>query len=945
MKYVKIFAVSLGVILIALILIPFFFQDKLVQLVKEELNKSVEATIDFSSARLSLIRSFPDFSLTLSHLVLTGKAAFENDTLLYADRFSLTLDILSVFKASPYEIKNIRLKEPLLHLIVLEDGHANWDIMPETESEIEEPTTSTDSFSLSLKALQISNGSLIYDDREIPFVLKLDQLNGQIKGDLSTSQSRLYAGLQIASIGVIYDGMAVLNKVNGFAEAVIDVNFDDNSYVIATDVLKLNELGLDFAGKFILADTAIGMDFTLAAAKENFKQLLSLIPSEYMRDYEQLIADGNFDLNFRMNGNYSETAFPAFNASMTVDRGVVAYPDIAEKIEYINLKLKIENETGDLDHTRIILNPFQFSLMNDPFSMNLTLQQIISDPFIKADLKGKLHLDKLGDFIPPEFISSLDGLLTIDVALNTRLSSIEQQQFEQIQVEGSALADGFKVNLAENDSELVIQHAWLGFSPKAVSTKVNELRWGKSDFSFSGELDNYLDYLLRQGILNGSLNLTSSYTDINLLLSHFAIDTTSTAVDDTISFSLELPDRMNIRFHANIDQLVYENYELKNLEADLRYSDKVIQIAPLSATLLGGNIHMSGSFDAVQADSPLIDFDITLNHFDIPTAYQSIGLFQTAAPIAQRTHGSFSTHFHLRGNLDQDMQPVLPSLKGGGGLTTSNIRIDSVKAMNMLASLLGNSDYARLVTDAVDLSFEFINGRVFQKPFMLRYAGSDVTISGSMGFDQTLDYDLLLRVPYEKLGSSVRDGVSKLVEQAGGKGFSLKADTDITIKAKMTGSATDPKLSIDYKDYASNLSADLKRLAQQEMDKQKAAMQAKLSEEAAKIMAEARAHADRLIAQANSSAKAVKSEADKAAKKIRDEAEQQAAKLINEARPKGPIAVKIAEEAAKKLRQQADKTAENIEQQAEKSASTIQQEAQKKADGLIQEAERKVKAL
>jgi hypothetical protein len=52
----------------ALVAIPYFFKDEILTTVKTEINKSVNAKVDFADVDISLLRSFPDLSLRLERV-------------------------------------------------------------------------------------------------------------------------------------------------------------------------------------------------------------------------------------------------------------------------------------------------------------------------------------------------------------------------------------------------------------------------------------------------------------------------------------------------------------------------------------------------------------------------------------------------------------------------------------------------------------------------------------------------------------------------------------------------------------------------------------------------------------------------------------------------------------------------------------------------------------
>lgn len=945
MKALKIIAIIAGILFLIVLLLPYAFRSKITDLVKTELNNAVDAQIDFGKVSLSLLRSFPDFNLRINELSVVGKEAFLADTLLYTKSFDLELDLMSVFRGSPYSIKNIQLVDPLLQLIVLEDGKANWDIAAESSEEPSETGVQEDPFTIALESIFIQNARVVYDDRELVYFLSLDALTGNLNGDFTVDQTRLKASMEIGSINMSYDGMTLLSGVSGQSELTIDANLSESVYAVSTDMLMLNALDLDFKGTFSLKETAIGMDFAVAAPNGTFKQLLSLLPAAYLKDYQNLKAEGDFAFNAYMKGDYSDDSFPAFGVQLKVEKGSIAYPDLPEKIEQIALNLKVENKTTDMDQTLITLQPLQFSVKENPFRMQLRLEPPLSNPLIDTQMEGEVVLESIAGLMPDAMLANIKGKLDVNMALKAKLSALENEQINEIEAGGNAVLTAFSTPLDGWEQGLHIDKASLSISPKQLTTQVEKLQLGESSFHFSGNLQHYLAYATGNGTLEGKLNLSSEKMDVNELLAHFYASEESTEQADTASFTLDLPERLDLQFNAQIDQLLFEQYDLKAVRATISYADKTLRFDPLKANVFGGELQMAGLLDAVDQTSPLINLDFNISGFDIPMAYQGIGLFQAAAPIASKTQGSFSTKFKLKGKLDEKLQPVFSSLQGGGGLISSQIRIESVQTMNTLASLLGNDDYKRLITDGINFSFEFINGRVFQKPFSLKYAGSDVTMSGSIGFDQTLDYNLLMMIPYEKLGNQVTSGLEKLVAEAGKQGFNLNPGTNIQVKALIGGTATNPKVSIDYKDYAKNIKADINRMAQEEIEKQKQALKAELQAEADKLINEAKRQGDQLIAQADAAAETVRVEAQKAAAKLRDEGNAQAENLIAEGKKKGLIAERLAVEAAKKLREQSNKNANDIEREADQRASKIQQEARAKADALMAEANRKAALL
>lgn len=937
MKFLKIIAATLFFLLLIIIILPFAFKGKITDLAKKEINKSVNAQVDFSDVGLSLIRSFPDFSLRLDDISVLGNVPFEDDTLFYSENLDITIDLMSVIKGENYVVKEIEVDNPFVQLITINEGISNWDIIPASESTetIEADSTEAGAYQIMLNSFSINDGRVVYKDDSLPFQLSMDDINTTLAGDFNADQTQMQASLNIGNISSVYDGTSMIEDLSLNTDIGIDANLAENIYDLNIDKLLLNSLHLSMAGRFNLADSTTGIDVKFDAPQGTFKQLLSLVPAEYLKDYSEINTTGDFSFNAFAKGNFSETEFPTFGAALKVDNGTIASPDIPEKLEDIQLDLLVDNKTGDLDHTVVDIKPLKFSIKDNPFDLTLTVKTPISDPEIDTKMKGKLVLEEVAGLIPDSELPKIQGIVDLDMALKTKLSTVEAEKFDEIDASGSAVLTDFKSQVEEEN--LAIQQAELKFAPRAINTEIKNLTLGSSDFNFSGDVQNYLGYILGDGVIKGQFNLTSSNVDANELMQFVSTDTS-----DTTSLDLSLVENMDLQFTSTIQELTYEQYELKKVRADISIADNKIQLKPLRANLLGGEVRMSGMLDVIDNKAPLFNFDFNISKFDIPTAYQTVQLFQAAAPIAEHTKGKFSVDFNLKGRIDEELAPIFSTLQGGGDLNTTKVVVESVPTLNKLSSLLGNDDYKKLTANGIDIGFEFVNGRVYQKPFSLNYAGSDVTMSGSLGFDQSLDYDLLLNVPYGKLGKEVSNGIVNLVNSVGGNKANLKPGTKVQIKAKISGLVSDPKVSLDYKDYANDVKADLKRLAEQEIEERKAALAAQAKAEAAKALEEARKQGESLVEKADATAKTIREEAAKAATKIRDEADKRAEQVIAEGKKKGMIAERLAKEAAKKIRNEAEKKASSLEAEADKRASKLQAEARTKADALIKEAERKV---
>ncbi len=351
----------------------------------------------------------------------------------------------------------------------------------------------------------------------------------------------------------------------------------------------------------------------------------------------------------------------------------------------------------------------------------------------------------------------------------------------------------------------------------------------------------------------------------------------------------------------------------------------------LAMNLLGGSMVMSGFYETTNPEKPGINYDMNIKNFDIETVTNTFEVVQEMAPMAKHAKGTFNTSLKLDGVLDKEMMPDLMSLNGNGTMQTNSVKVEGFKAMDKLADVLKNDKLRVLNVSDTKVTYEFKEGRVYVQPFDVKMGKTTGTVSGSNGFDQTLDYVIKLKVPSAELGAG--EALNKLNSQAAGLGMSLKAaefvDVDVTIK----GTATDPKVGVNLKDVAGNLVNDVKEQIKEQVEE-------KIEEVKDKALDEAKKQADNLRAEAKKQADKVRGEGKKAADDIRTKANAEADKLEN----KGGnfIEKKANEAAAKKLRSEGEKNAKKIEDEANKKADGIEAKADEQANKLISDAEAKM---
>lgn len=781
-KTMKIAGITLGVILLLLLILPFAFQGKLAKLVKEEGNKMLNAQFDFRTLNISLLRNFPSASVSLEDFWLKGTGPFENDTLIQAGELTAAVNLFSLFGDGGYDISRIIVKDTRVHAIVLEDGRPNWDVMkPSPDAETPEDETAQETFRIKLQKLSVDNLSVVYDDRQGGVFADLSRLEADCSGDFGSDRTVVDLKMETPSLTCRTGGIPLLNKVSLEADMDVDADLAGGKFTLRENMLRLNAIQLNLDGWLAQTKQGMDMDLRLNTNEVGFKELLSLIPAIYAKDFQDLKTDGKVTLNAFARGSMEgNTKVPQFEVNLDVKDAMFRYPSLPAGVEKINISALIRNAGGPLDATEISVAPFDFVLAGNPFSLNATVKTPVSDPDFHLTARGKLDLGKVKEVYPLDDMQ-LNGLVQADLELGGRLSMVEKEQFEQMQAKGSLRLNQMKLVLKDMPP-VDIQQSVFTFSPRYLQLSETTVNIGKNDLTLDSRFENYLGYALKGSTLKGTLNVSSNHLNLNDFMS---ADTTAAVAEvpaDTAAMGvIRVPENIDFQMQAAFRELLFDKMTLTDGKGTLLVRNGTVDMRNLSFNTMGGSVTMNGAYAAPQKKQPELNAAFDMRNISFAQAYQDLGLVQQLAPIFAGLKGNFSGNLQIDTPLDATMSPVMSAVQGKGALSTKDLSLSGVKFIDQVADIVKKPSLKEIKVKDLNIDFEIKDGRVTTKPFDLKLGDYNMNLSGSTGLDQTIDY------------------TGKITMPAGGIASKL-GTVDMTIG----GTFTSPKVGIDMASLARN---------------------------------------------------------------------------------------------------------------------------------------------
>ncbi len=805
-KILKITGIVLLLLVISAFAIPYFFKDQIKAKILTAINEKVDAKVAFTDADLSLFKNFPHASVTVEKLSIINKAPFEGDTLVAFDELNLKMSVKELFKGDnePMNIDGISSKNGLINIIFNKDGVGNFDIALKDKGT--EDSSKSKPLSLKIKEYSVANFKFKYYDEKSKIKMVIDSINHEGTGDFASSKLDL-ATKSTAKVSLDMDKVNYMNQVAISLDAVLGIDLDKSKYTFKQNKAKINELPLEFDGFIQMVDAGQQYDLTFKTPTSSFKNFLGLIPAKYSSNLKDVKTSGDFTVGGFAKGLFSDTSVPKFNIEIASNNASFQYPNLPKSVQKIVIDTKIINETGVMNDTYVNLDKLSFQIDQDVFNAKANIKNVAENALVNAVLKGTINLANLTKAYPVKLDKPLTGILKADVTTEFDMQSVEKSDYARIKNAGTIDLTGFNYT-DENGKTMKISKALVAFDPSRVNLKQFNATTGKSDLAVTGILENFYGFVFKNQELKGNFTLNSNQLAVN----DFMTTETTAKKETKASEPMKIPAFLNCTLTAKANTVLYDNLTLKDVAGKVIIKDQKVTIENGKTNIFGGSIAFNGDVSTKEKISKF-NMDLGLNSVDIAQTFTQLDMMKKIAPIAGVINGKLNSKIKVSGNLkDKEMTPDLNSLSGDllGQLLSTTVNSSNSTLLSALDDKLNFIDLKKLNLNDLKAALTFKDGRVNLKPLDLKYQDIKVSLGGTHGFDQTMNYSMKLDVPAKYLGTEANALLAKLSPA------DAKKVENVPINAILTGNFTNPKITTDIKQATTNL---VTTLVKQQKDK------------------------------------------------------------------------------------------------------------------------------
>lgn len=867
LKYIGITVVSL---LAFMFIAPYVFADKINAEIKKVANQKLNAKLDYSESNISFFNHFPSLTVSLENFKLNGSAPFQNEKLITAKEIAFGIDVPSLLFGKSVNIDKIFLSEADINVKVNQEGFANYNVYKSEKTKTAEKDGDN---SLKLEKIEINNSKIIYDDLSTKLHFDIFGFNYLGKGDLSKAIFDLSSKAQISKLNLLYDNEPYLMNKKVNASLITKVNVNSLSFIFQQNDLKINNLVVDFKGKFDFLKEGYNMDFLLKTTNSKLNDFFTAFPPKFITWLDKTQLTGNTNFNLALKGKYiaSQNIAPNLSLDFKVKDGSVNYnqspatisnlnvdfstelpslnPDLLI-VDLKNLSLNIDKESlkaklystgtevlnidaaleskidleklnralgipdlelkgtlitdgtskgkfdkknglfpvtnavinlhngylktkyypnpitdisvvstvsnpkGTFDNLKVVLQPAQFTFEGNPVFVKANLSNF-DNLIYDIQAKGTLDIGKIYQVFSQKGLE-VNGFIKADLALKGKQSDAEKGNYSKLKNSGTLEIKNIELASEYLPKKFLVREGIFKFNNDKMLFNTFLASYGQSDFKLNGYLQNVFNFIAaKDGVLHGSFSLSSKYINADEFMSNTTVATpeteskTSTENTNTTTETgvIVVPPNLDLRFRANAQKVDFNGLTLKNAKGSLKMKNGLLSMQNTGFDLIGCTVAMNATYKSVNPKNALFEYQIKANEFDIKRAYNEVKIFREMASAAEKAQGIISLDYSLKGRLNQNMEPVFPSLSGNGVVSIKNVKMYGMKMFSSVAKKTDKESIKNPELNQVDIKSSVKNNIITIERFKFKFAGFRPRIEGTTSLDGRLNLKMRLGLP------------------------------------------------------------------------------------------------------------------------------------------------------------------------------------------------------
>lgn len=418
LKILKWIGISIASILFLMFIIPILFPGKVSEQVKLFANKHLAGELDYKKTHLTFFRHFPSLTVSVDDFLLKGSKPFQNDTLLAAKEVAVGINLKNLIFDGEVKIDEIYVTDAYANVFVNTKGEANYNVYVSKPSEKPKDTTNTGA-SIKLDLIKLRNWNIKYNDHAARVLVDAKGLNYTGKGGLSEDIFDLETDLDIDKLDFSLNRIYYAKQKTLHADLITRINTNALTFVLRKNELRINDLPLKFTGFVSILKDGYNLDINAASEKTTIRDMISVLPPQYLDWAKDTKIEGKSDLFFSLKGRFSEpqNQKPRLKARLMLKDGFVSNGKAPVPMNNFNMDLNVDLPDLDTEKLGLDLKNLSFDLGPNNNFKAVVKTKGLDEMQINADVKGAVNLQTLTQALGLKDIDAR-GLMDTNIKAN-----------------------------------------------------------------------------------------------------------------------------------------------------------------------------------------------------------------------------------------------------------------------------------------------------------------------------------------------------------------------------------------------------------------------------------------------------------------------------------------------------------------------------------------------
>jgi hypothetical protein len=807
MKFLKwlvlaIFSLSL-LIAVAAFAIVYIYEKEVKQYLVTQFNKQISTKVAIEDIQFSVLRNFPDASITFIHVVADGAyvgpdSSMSNPKLLKAASVSFAFNIEDIFRKE-YRIKRIIVSDGELNMRVDSCGDDNFHFW-----KAQKDTTSSN-FRFQLNRVLLQN--IVFSFKAEKEAQDMKALVKQLvfSGDFSNNAYTLQAETQFTALHTRWAGGHLPENKAVSASVTLQVN--KNQYSISDGSLQFADLAFHLGGELRKMPYYTDLQVFVNADNINIGSALSLLPDSLQHYRQEYEGEGILNVKSTIQGKLGIDYTPAIKLDIVVNKAklkaIAQHLELADISFSANYSNSAQNKIGT---NRLLVKSFKATFEGKPIIASFMVDNLI-DPTITLKAQADIDLAKWRAFTQSTLIEKASGSAHIHIAYYGKIMQKDFKNYIQQETDKgkhynlsgeiwlknvSLLLKGQKQELQHMTGNIILIDNKLVFNNFALLLNGN-------DFNINGTtenlVDNYFDKYVRVKV---ALAINSNHLNAENL-SAFN-NTTSASSTSALSYNF------SGYFALNIGQLTYAKFSATHVLGTIAFDGDEWKTNNLSFNAMSGHVDVKGSVDMTyKKDTAIIILNARLKQINIKQLFAQLNNFGQIVLTDKNLEGTLTSDIDLAAPCDKHFNINPSNFYANCSLTIENGHLHDFQPVLALSRFVKLADLKDIHFSTLHNQLEIKNRNIVIPEMEIKSNALNLTASGIHHFDNTVDYKLTLLLN-DLLGRKLKERNSEFgeIETDWKTGHTM-------VFLTMSGPINNPKFKYDKRSVVKKIMSNIKK--------------------------------------------------------------------------------------------------------------------------------------